>query len=470
MATTVQVGHGSGDSSDQSYPLAAQIPLKEFTLPDFPPQASRLRELTLTADIKLDEYQTLLQTQTPLTQPELLPNVPRSVTHLTLELFGLGFPGNTTPALGFLGRLAKCLPNLRSLTFFSCLIDGLDDASRRDAEELFESCTQIQEIHVIDSFSRPGFFTRVGSILEKRAAARNSSSAGGGVDVDVDTKDASGGDRDGLKVVNVSYTFRGHEDSDFLARVAGEELASLIVPGLIGVSFDFVPASRRDELDEPSGQEGENTGDAKKKNDEKMPEGVLPFASDGRAATAIRKRFETASAGGALTSIKVLNLGMFSLRPVEVGEIVYACAGGAGADANGATGTGLVDLTVAVLLEDGWADDLVAGLGYNGVGRALEGIEIVGVPGAKAEAGIIVDKTEEVDKEQRQSNDNGGRTGIKLIDLADVEKLAKSCPKLGKVGMSILKVKSAPDVVFVKKEDGGLEFNLRNEVEYNTTQ
>ncbi|KIW44932.1 uncharacterized protein PV06_03366 [Exophiala oligosperma] len=419
---TAQAGDG------ESYPLAAQIPLKEFVLPDFPPQASRLRELTLTADIKLDEYQSLLQ-EKPLTQPEL-PNVPKSVTHLTLELFGLGFPG--TPA--FLGRLAKCLPNLQSLTFFSCLIDGLDDSSRKDAERLFETCTQLQEIHIIDSFARPGFFKSVGSILEKRAR-ENASKSKKKADNDALglTEEENQG---GLKVIDVSYTFRGHEDSDFLARVAGEELSSLIVPGLMGLSFDFVPVPRRDELEEEEQSSEEN---------KKMPEGVLPFASDGRAPTAIKKRFENLSAGGGggggdLTSIKVLNLGMFSLRPAEVGEIVYACAGG-----GGDRQAGLVDLTVAVLLEDGWTDSLVAGFGHKEVGKTLEGIEIIGVPDND-------DKSEE--EAAATSQDDQSHHDIKLIEQADIEKLEKACPNLGKVGMSILKVRSAPNVVFLKEDDG----------------
>ncbi|KAL6240488.1 hypothetical protein RBB50_012600 [Rhinocladiella similis] len=417
---TAQAGDG------ESYPLAAQIPLKEFTLPDFPPQASRLRELTLTADIKLDEYQTLLLDR-PLTQPEL-PNVPSSVTHLTLELFGLGFPG--TPA--FLGRLARCLPNLQSLTFFSCLIDGLDDASRKDAERLFESCTQLQEIHIIDSFARPGFFKSVGAILEKRArenAASTQKKADGG------GEEREGEGQGGLKVIDVSYTFRGHEDSDFLARVAGEELSTLIVPGLMGLSFDFVPVPRQDELDVDEPSEGEQG----KQKDTKMPEGILPFASDGRAPTAIKKRFENLGASdGALRSIKVLNLGMFSLRPAEVGEIVYACAGGGGGGEQQASG--LVDLTVAVLLEDGWADALVRGFGFKEVGKALEGVEIVGVP--------------DMARTEGQGEGDWRHGDVKLIERSDVEKLERACPKLGKVGMSILKVKSAPNVVYLKEDEG----------------
>ncbi|KIX06240.1 uncharacterized protein Z518_04215 [Rhinocladiella mackenziei CBS 650.93] len=379
-----------------SFPLAAQIPLKDFNLPEFPPEASHLRELTLTADIKLDEYQNLVQSKPPdaiVTQPPL-PNLPPSITSLTLELFGLGFPGNPP----FLTRLSRMLPHLRSLTLFSCLIDGLDEASRKDAENFFENLPLLQELHIIDSFARPGFFKTLGGLFDARSKE---------------------GDGKGIKVVDISYTFRGHEDSDFLARVQGEELAGLIVKGIVGASFDFVPSVGDDLAEAPEGQDG-------KKEKEKMPQGILPFASDGRAPAAVKKRFENLSLDGQLGSVKVLNLGMWSLRPVEVGEVVYACAGGGEA--------GLVDLTVSVLLEDNWVDELIKGLGYKGGGGALEGIEIIGVP----------DKANEEDEDWK--------SGLAVMKKEEVEKLGEACPRLGKFGMSILKVKSAPNVLFMKEQ------------------
>ncbi|OQV05331.1 hypothetical protein CLAIMM_10091 [Cladophialophora immunda] len=383
-----------------SYPLAAQIPLKEFQLPDFPPHASRLRELTFTADIKLDEYQTMVQTHSDaiVTQAPL-PDLPKSITHLTFELFGLGFPG--TPP--FLTRLARSLPNVRSVTFFSCLIDGLDEASRKDAEKFFECLPNLQELHIIDSFARPGFFKTVGEFLEAHAKGNAS---------------------EGVKLVDVSYTFRGHEDSDFLARVQGEDLPNLLVKGLVGASFDFVPERKGELAEAPEGEE-------EKKEKQEINEGILPFASDGRAPTAIRKRFESMSHGGQLKSLKILNLGMYSLRPVEVGEVVYACAGGEAA--------GLVDITVSVLLEEGWAGKLAEGLQHKGVASVLEGIEVIGVP----------------DKAKEEGED--WKSGLTVANLADVEKIAAGCPKLGKFGMSILKVKSAPNVVFMKEGGAWVE-------------
>ncbi|KAL2426155.1 hypothetical protein ABEF95_012055 [Exophiala dermatitidis] len=420
--TTTNPGNGEG-----SFPLAAQISLKEFQIPDFPSQASRLRQLTLTADIKLDEYQGKVQIpdDAVVTQPPL-PNLPQSITHLNLELFGLGFPGKPP----FLGRLARSLPNLSSVTFFSCLIDGLDDNSRKDAEAFFRLLPNLQELHLIDSFARPGFFETLGGILEDRAQASQS-----------EDKDSGGG---GLKVVNVSYTFRGHEDSDFLARVHGAELPKLIVKGVVGASFDFVPEAvdelAEEENNEQNGNEGEGKQKRKKKKED-IAEGILPFASDGRAPAALKKRFvDLKEPGeGALQRLRVLNLGMWSLRPAEVGEIVVkACAGGRG---NGGK-AGLADLTVSVLLEENWIDEFVKGFGEkgNGIAPDLEGIEIIGVP---SNANEVSEGEDGPDWKQ------GG--GLSLVKLADVQRLNEVCPRLGKLGMSILKVGSAPNVLFLKE-------------------
>lgn len=394
---------GPPGPEEGSFPLAAQIPLEGFQLPDFPAEASRLRELTLTADIKMDEYQNLVgpQLEDAIRGQQPLPNLPKSVTHLTLELFGLGFPGNPP----FLTRLARSLPNLRSVTFFSCLIDGISEDSRKDAEKFFEVATNLQELHIIDSFARPGFFKTVSKFFEERS------------------KNTAVSDKSvGLKVVDASYTFRGHEDSDFLARIQGEELSGLVVKGIVGASFSFVPVTE-DEL-------AETTKDADgKETKEKPAEGVLPFATDGRAPTAVKKRFESLSADGALSSLRVLNLSMWTLRATDVGDLLYASAGGEPG--------GLVDLTASILLEEGWFDKLVAGFEHKGVGAALEGLEIVGVP-VKG-------------KEEGEDWQHGA---ISLISQDDLKKLETAAPKLAKLEMNVLKVKSGPNVTFLKDEGG----------------
>ncbi|EXJ92424.1 hypothetical protein A1O3_00975 [Capronia epimyces CBS 606.96] len=411
-----------------SVPLAAQISLKGFELPEFPPQASRLRQLTLTADIKLDEYQGKVQMPLDagaIAQPPL-PTLPPSITHLTLELFGLGFPGRPP----FLEQLARALPNITTLTFFSCLIDGLDDASRKDAEAFFQLLPHLQELHVIDSFARPGFFRTIGGIFEDRSKQG----------------------QDSLKMVEVSYTFRGHQDRDFLARVQGEELPNLIVGGVVGASFDFMP-EMVDELvegeTETAKAEEERPDGDKEKEKEKVAEGILPFASDGRAPTALKKRFEHLRTES-LQSVKVLNLGMWSLRPVEVGEILYACAGGGKA--------GLADLTVSILLEDNWFEEFIKGfIRHKGIGAELEGVEVIGAPDRAKREGEGKDENEDEAKgadRDEDENEKGRTHGLSLVRQADVEKLGQICPKLAKFGMSILKVKSAPHLLFFKDQGG----------------
>jgi len=113
-----------------SFLLSAQILLQSFVLPTFPPQASRLRELTLTADLKLDEYQETLQKHSLEQQKEKqlspnthvrrssytasnslvfhAPNLPPSITSVALELFNLGFP------VGWLKSVARSLPHDQS--------------------------------------------------------------------------------------------------------------------------------------------------------------------------------------------------------------------------------------------------------------------------------------------------------------------------------------------------------------------
>ena len=170
--TTVSGPVKAPSDETPSFPLAAQIPVQSFTLPTFPPEASHLRELTLTSDIPLPDYQPLVTTGAEYEVPVL----PQSITHLTLELFSLGFPGRNPH---FLTNLARTLPNLKSITFFSCLIDGLTEHSREDAEAFFspKSTPQLREIHVIDSFVRPGFWSAITKPWAKRAA-REAASTG----------------------------------------------------------------------------------------------------------------------------------------------------------------------------------------------------------------------------------------------------------------------------------------------------
>ena len=388
-----------------SYPLAAQIPVKGFNLPNFPKEASRLRELTLTSDIKLDEYQDLLQSK-----EYELPQPPQSITHLTLELFSLGFPGRNPR---YLGNLSRALPNLKSITFFSTLIDGLTDTSRKDAEDFFQLAPNIAEMHIIDSFVRPGFFTTLGKKWDQIAD---------------EAKDLPPPERSGAKVVEVSYTFRGHDHDDFLAKIHGTEIPSLLVRGMVGFGAGFVEAQEGEMQDELDKESGQPSGAAS---------GVLPFANDSKASVALRKRFENLS-GGELAELKVLNLSMWTLTADEVAQLLYACGKGV------ADGGGLIDLTVSVLMNEEWVQSLVQAISGSGAAKTLEGVEIIGVPAKAKEEG------------------EDWKSGEGLIDdKSKVEELSKACTNLGRFEMSILKARKAGGVQWLRK--GGREWQLNKE-------
>ena len=387
----------TSEPQDGQFPLAAQIPLDSFTLPEFPEAASHLRSLTLTSDINLNDYQSK-HLQPGTFEPSR--TLPPSITHLTLELFSLGFQAP------FLNELAKRLPNLQSLTLFSCLIDGLSDSSRQDALSFFKAIVPtLRELHVVDSFARVGFWKEVGESF--------SSSSTSSADPD-----------SGLKVLEVSYTYRGHYESDFLNRTAGDEWPSLLTPSLIGLSLNF---------SSPPEEDSEASMQAEKPEDQeelKAQDGMLPMASDGRASLAVRKRFEALSGGkGRGLGLKVLNLSMYALRPGEVGEIAYACA--AGGDS-----AGLVGLTASVLLEEKWLESLSKGLAHKDAGKSVESLEIIGVPVAGGEE--VAD--EDAEKLLMKSKEG-------------MEGLAKSCPGVERVEMSILKSRRIGNVVW-EKENG----------------
>lgn len=372
-------------------PLAAQIPLSSFTLPTFPEQASHLRSLTLTSDINLNDYQSKHLAPGTFEPSTTLPS---SITHLTLELFSLGFPAP------FLTELGKNLPNLQSLTIFSCLVDGIDERSRRDAVAFLTSAAiSLKEVHVVDTYARAGFWNEVSQALQSKG---------------------------NLAILEVSYTYRGHYESDFLNRVGGEEWAEIINPSLIGLSLNFVPPP---EDVEETKMQTEKAEDAELV---RAQDGILPFASDGRASAALRRKIELMSGhkkGGASLNLKVLNLSMFSLRSVEVGEIVYAVAAGDGSG-------GLVGITFSILLETEWFEKLVEGLNHNGAGSALESIEIVGVP---VSSGGELNATD-VEKLLISSDEK-------------IEALGRTCQKLERFEMTILKSRAIDTVTWTR--DGG---------------
>ena len=390
--------------NENSYPLAAQIPLQAFKLPAFPEQASRLRSLTLTADVKLDEYQALVQHPPSNDETFNIPsNLPESITHLTLELFSLGFPA------GYLSSIASSLPNLKSLTLFSCLVDGISESSRSDAESFFGKLPLLTELHVLDTFARVGFWQKIARRFEEQAKLSREA-----------------GSEEGLKVLEVSYTYRGFGDEDFLARVGGEEWADWVLDGAVGLAFGLLPETASDT---ENGDGNETKG--------KELEGVLPFAVDSRASESLRKKFAVESTGS-LHRLKMLDLSLWTLRPLEVGAILKSCSEQQGRS------TKIVDLTVSLLMEDSWWSKFVEAIGT--AGGSLEGLEIVGVPSETEEMRAAV-----------QNGRSKEASEVALLGRQDLEWLATACSSLTQLTMSILRAKSFGRISWKKLGEGSWE-------------
>ena len=399
--------------SEESFPLAAQIPLQSFSLPDFPPQASHLRHLTLTSDIKLDEYQSLVtpsSASSSVDDPNIAPlTLPQSITTLTLELFHLGFPAR------FLSRVAAALPNLRSVTFFSCLVDGLSGESRKDAERFFEMLPLLRDLHVIDSFARSGYWREVGRGLGRRAGEMREIGVGRGkvgesnAPLKKERSKSFGGDG-GLKVVEVSFTYRGHDDPEFMGRVGGEEWPELMLPGMVGFSCGFVSPSSTDKE-----QDGKSSDS---KDQAETPLGILPFASDGRAAVAIRRKFEHLT-GGETTELKFLNLSMYALSTEDIGHIMY----GLSAPIRETPTSALISLTVSILMDKkGWFGALLEAM--KDVCVELGELEVIGVPAGTSTSGA------QTSVESAESL---------ALDSNNLEKLKNTFPKLASLELSVLK-------------------------------
>lgn len=211
---------------DPAQAQGAQIPLQNFKVPEFPPQAQGLMALTLTSDIKLDEYQDLLK------EPASVPALPKSIQSLTLELFAMGY------APGFLSSLIGELPCIKTLVLYSQLFAGITPESEADAIRFFEKATDLRALHMLDVFSKPSFFQALGPILREKEK--------------------------GLMFLEVSYTFR-HEDDKFISSVPASSLPELVSPGLISLSFNMSSPDVTDDPDDPTNLEGE---DGKKKEND----------------------------------------------------------------------------------------------------------------------------------------------------------------------------------------------------------
>ncbi|KYG41590.1 hypothetical protein M433DRAFT_7831 [Acidomyces richmondensis BFW] len=266
-----------GEPVDPSQAQGAQIPLQTFNIPTFPPTASGLKALTLTSDIKVDEYQNML------TQPFTIPPLPHSIESLTLELFSLGYPPK------FLSTLADRLPNLKSVVIYSQLFAGISDESRDDAVEFFKKLPALRALHLLDVFARPHFFDKAAKWLR------------------YNTSDELGEARRGLMFLEVNYTFR-HEDETFMDKLAANELPELVGPGLISCSLNVTPpeSAEEDEQDPTTIQEVANK------------EGIMAFnKSIGVDIVGVLTEEETYPRG-----LRALNITLYTITPNQLKDIL----------------------------------------------------------------------------------------------------------------------------------------------------
>ncbi|KAI5203954.1 hypothetical protein E4T39_03882 [Aureobasidium subglaciale] len=229
MATLGQNNNNipQGDQVDPAQAQGAQIPLQSFSLPQFPPQAGGLRALTLTSDIKLDDYQNLLS------ESFTIPQLPPGIESLTLELFTLGYP------VGWLSQLADRLPNLKSLVIYSQLFGGVSEESQADSVEFFKKLPGLRALHLLDVFAQPKFFESIGPYVTHST--------------DEETA------RRGLMFLEINYTVQ-HSDPEFLGKIQATELASLVGPGLVTLAFNVSDADVTDDPEDPTNN-GEKTAE-----------------------------------------------------------------------------------------------------------------------------------------------------------------------------------------------------------------
>ncbi|KAL1301570.1 hypothetical protein AAFC00_005805 [Neodothiora populina] len=266
-----------GEYVDPAQAQGAQIPLQSFSLPQFPPQAQGLKALTLTSDIKLDDYQSLLSQQFEI------PLLPTSIESLTLELFSLGYPP------GFLTQLADRLPNIKSLVVYSQLLGGVSEASQADCVEFFRKLSGLRALHLLDVFAKAGFFTSIAPYLTYSAEGEDA--------------------RRGLMFLEINYTVQ-HSDADFLPKIQATELPKLIGPGLITAAFNVSEADVTDDPDDPN-----NASDAPE--EELAKDGIMAFNKTLASGLVDMLTDEETRP----RSLKVLNLTLYTLTPADLKKV-----------------------------------------------------------------------------------------------------------------------------------------------------
>ncbi|TLD39334.1 Phosphoribosylaminoimidazole-succinocarboxamide synthase [Venturia nashicola] len=255
---------------DASQAQGAQIPLQNFKLPVFPREAGGLMALTLTSDIKLDEYSEILK------NPPFIPQLPNSIQSLTLELFSLGYPP------GFLTSLIKELPNLKTLVLYSQLIAGVSPESKEDAVQFFGQAQSLRSLHFLDVFAQPHFIQEIAPKIKERER--------------------------GLIFLEINYTSR-HEDELFLERVSGLELPLLISPSLITCSLNVSVPDLTDDPNDPANLVHEV-------KEESNRDGVLSYAQDDVTNAALIKCLTAEES--APRALKLLNITLYTISLAQL--------------------------------------------------------------------------------------------------------------------------------------------------------
>ncbi|KAF2220342.1 hypothetical protein BDZ85DRAFT_284757 [Elsinoe ampelina] len=298
---------------DPTQATAAQIPLQSFTIPPFPPEAKHLRALTLTSDIKLDEYQSLLDKAWSIPSGEGTTTIAQtcpSLEALTLELFSLGYPP------GFLSVLANDVaPNTKTLTVYSQLLAGISDDSRDDAIRFFERLTELRALHLLDVFARPGFWSRVAPFLRSpKDNTPTSSDQDEKIDEAHPPPAPPSANRKGLLALELNYTTQ-HSDPLFLSKVHSSELPLLISPTLISLSFNVSEADVTNDPEDPANApllpKDDETDEEKKARLEQEigRDGVMTF-NKSNAVGLVKALTEE---GWAPRELRLLNLTLYTL-------------------------------------------------------------------------------------------------------------------------------------------------------------
>ncbi|KAL9085097.1 MAG: hypothetical protein Q9165_007741 [Trypethelium subeluteriae] len=391
---------------DPSLAAAAQIPLQNFTLPTFPREAQSLKSLTLTSDIALNAYHTLLS-DSSFTPETAIPPLPTGIESLTLELFSLGYPS------GWLSQLSRRLPNIKDLVVYSQLLGGITAESQADAERFFENLRVLRGLHLLDVFAKPGFYRAVGDVLWGER----------------DTKQQAEelGVRKRLLFLEVNFTFQPRQ-KEFLERLPGKELHRLVTPSLVTCTFSVSPADVTNDPQDPTNltEEGKELASGKEEGVRTLEGSLAEKLVEALVKEESRPR-----------GLKVLNTTLYTLTVAQFGKLLKAHQG--------------LLMVSASIKEDGnaekWKRDIRDAVIHC---PELEQIEVVVVP-----------ETEDTSAEHLKSVSTDLVSSWKKEDIIELQ---EKCPKLTGVKVGLLRMQSVGVTDWSKEEDRSWNNNTEGRV------